>query len=55
MRRRVVAFVALAFCFVAGYFLASLWSSAREAAKEALVYSDAPTDSPRLWQVAPFA
>jgi hypothetical protein len=30
MRRHVVAFVALAFCFVAGYFLASLWSSARD-------------------------
>jgi hypothetical protein len=30
MRRRVVAFVALAFCFVAGYFLAGLWSSARD-------------------------
>jgi hypothetical protein len=29
MRRRVGAFVALAFCFVAGYFLAGLWSSAR--------------------------
>jgi hypothetical protein len=27
---RLAAFVALAFCFVAGYFLASLWSSARD-------------------------
>jgi hypothetical protein len=27
---RLVALVALAFCFVAGYFLASLWSSARD-------------------------
>jgi hypothetical protein len=28
---RLVAFVALAFCFVAGYFLAGLWSNARDA------------------------
>jgi hypothetical protein len=27
---RLVAVVALAFCFVAGYFLARLWSSARD-------------------------
>ena len=27
---RLVAFVALAFCFVAGYLLAGLWSSARD-------------------------
>ena len=27
---RVVALVALAFCFVAGYLLAGLWSSARD-------------------------
>jgi hypothetical protein len=27
VRRPVVAFVALAFCFVAGYFLAGLWSA----------------------------
>jgi len=27
---RLVAFVALAFCFVAGYVLAGLWSSARD-------------------------
>ncbi len=27
---RLAAFVALAFCFVAGYFLASLWSSLRD-------------------------
>jgi len=27
---RLVAFVALVFCFIAGYFLAGLWSSARD-------------------------
>ena len=27
---RIVTFVALAFCFVAGYFLAGWWSSARD-------------------------
>ena len=27
---RIVTFVALAFCFVAGYFLAVWWSSARD-------------------------
>jgi hypothetical protein len=27
---RIAAFVVLAFCFVAGYFFASLWSSARD-------------------------
>jgi hypothetical protein len=27
---RIAAFVALAFCFVAGYFLAGLWWSARD-------------------------
>ena len=27
---RLAAVVALAFCFIAGYFLASLWSSARD-------------------------
>jgi hypothetical protein len=27
---RLVAVVALALCFVAGYFLAGLWSSARD-------------------------
>jgi hypothetical protein len=30
MKRRVVAVIALAFCFIAGYFLAGLWSSARD-------------------------
>ena len=27
---RLVALVALAFCFIAGYFLANLWSNARD-------------------------
>jgi hypothetical protein len=37
--RSVIAFVALAFCFVAGYFLAGLWSSARGTSPLAQIYA----------------